>query len=109
MTSIINDGKVTNKIKDVYKFIDKHEKDIITIFDTVYNDISSIFSDVTNDDECITVIINEPDSINSVFNMTNDIIMKHTKDILGDDNTHIVPYVFKTAIINNAVTVMFKK
>ena len=109
MNSIINNGDVTGKIKNVYKFIEKHEKDIINIFETVYKDISSIFSDTTKDEDSITIIITESDSIDSVHCMVNDMIQKHTKDILGNNNGHITQYVFKTAIVDKAVTILLKK
>lgn len=108
INNIIDDNKVTGKIKNVYKFIDKHNTDIMNIFETAYKDISSIFSDVVKDENSINITINEPDSINSVHNMVNDIINKHTKDILGEDNGYIIDYIFKTAIIDNVVTILLK-
>lgn len=107
MNSIVDDRKVTGKVKNVYKFITKHEKTITCIFDTIYSDISSIFSDVDKDDEKISVTVND-ESVDSVYNMVRDVVSKHTKDKLGDENEYIIPYVFKVTIVNNTISVILK-
>lgn len=107
MNSIVDNRKITGKVKDVYKFITKHEKTITCIFDTVYNDISSIFSDVDKDEDKISITVND-DSVNSVYNMVRDVVAKHTKDKLGEDNEYIIPYVFKVTVVNNTISAILK-
>lgn len=108
INSIVDNTKVTSGVKNVYKFIDKNEDNIKRIFDTVYTDLSSIFTDVIKEEETIIVTINE-DSINSVKAMVDDMLDKHTKDVLGDKNLFVIPYVFRITTIGKTVSIMLKR
>lgn len=107
LDSVINDDKISIKIKDIYKFIDKNETKINDIFDRTYNDINNIFSNVLKNNDTIEISNIDITEIMNKRNECHGILAHHSKEILGDDS-YMLPYAFKIKILKNTISIIKK-
>lgn len=107
LDSIINDDTITEKIQDIYKYIEKHDDQFDDIIDFSFEDIRNIYKDVRKINDYIEIPSTEPDSVLVAKDKCNSILMHHGEHILGDKK-HLISYAFKINIIGDMIQIVKK-
>ena len=107
LNSVINDDKISIKMKDIYKFIEKNESKFNDIFDRTYADINNIFSNVMKNTDTIEISGIDTAEILNKRNECHSILSHHAKEILGE-NSYILPYAFKINMLKDTINIIKK-
>lgn len=107
LDSIINDDTITEKIQDIYKYIEKHDDQFDDIIDFSFEDIRNIYKDVKKVTDYIEIPSVDPDDVFTARDKCNSILNHHGEKILGDKK-HLIQYAFKINIIGNMVQIIKK-
>lgn len=108
LTSVINNDGISNKMKDIYKFIEKHGNDIDDILNKAYQDIKNLYPGVSMTGGVIEVSGIDTDSIVSVRNECHTILSYHAKQVLAD-NSYLSAYAFKINMMKTKITIAKKR
>lgn len=107
LNSIINDDKINNKIRNIYKVINKNEDKFNEVFSRTFEDIKNIFSDATMNSNIIEILNNDMHSIMEKRNECHDILSHHADDVL-DVYSYLIPFVFKINVVKDMITISKK-
>ena len=109
--SVIDDSKISNKTKEIIKYINTHEGIVDKIFLDIYNDLCNQCKSIDKSDESLTLYFDETSS-NVAMDITNDCVGKHTMlnipSNLHDNN--VVVFLFRVVQLNeNTIQIIRKK
>ena len=104
LTSVINSDKINNKIRDIYKKIEKNDDKLNEVFKRTFDDINIIFSNVNMNSNTIEILNNDMLSIMEKRNECHDILSHHADDVL-DAYSYLLPFAFKINVVNDMITI----
>jgi len=68
INDVIDDEKLSNKIKEIIKYINKHDGVIDKIFLDIYNDLKNQCSSISKTDDSINMQFNDTNTGNTIIN-----------------------------------------
>lgn len=107
LDNVINDDSLTDTMKSVYKYINKHSEQINTVLDLVYNDVSKMFKDVNKDGDMIIINTKNDDTIISSVDTITDIMATHFNKVMNDASFGMT-YVYKVYCIGPTIYITNK-